>query len=62
MFSTGQLVFVLFFIVVFVILIVLSYRKDAALHKKEYKGSKWVLLGFIGFVFLLFAIKFILKK
>ena len=61
MFSTGQLVFVLFFIMAFVILIVLSYRKDAALHKKEYKGSKWVLLGFIGFVFLLFAIKYLLK-
>ncbi|MEP0266543.1 hypothetical protein [Dokdonia sp.] len=61
MFSTGQLIFVIFFVVVFVGFIAYSYRKDATLHKKQYKGSKWVLLGFIGFVALLFLIKFTLK-
>lgn len=61
MFSTGQLVFVLFFIVPFIVLMIFSYRKDALLHKREYKGSKWVLLGFIGFVVFLFLIKFVLK-
>lgn len=61
MFSTGQLIFVLFFIVAFIGFIIYSYRKDAALHKKEYKGSKWILLGFIGFIILLFVIKYALK-
>lgn len=61
MFSTGQLIFVLFFLVAFIGFIIYSYRKDAALHKKEYKGSKWILLGFIGFIILLFVIKYALK-
>lgn len=61
MFSTGQWVFVLFFIVAFIVLMVFSYRKDSQLHKREYKGAKWILLGFIGFVALLFVIKFVLK-
>ncbi len=62
MFSTGQVLFILFFVVAFITVIIFSYYKDAKLHKKEYKGSKWVLIGFIGFVVLLFALKFILKK
>ncbi len=61
MFSTGQVIFVLFFVIAFLTLIIWSYRKDLNLHKKQYKGSKWVLLGFIGFVVLLFLIKLVLK-
>ncbi|RMB57387.1 hypothetical protein EAX61_11615 [Dokdonia sinensis] len=61
MFSTGQWVFVVFFIVAFVAIIIFSYRKDANLHRKNYKGSKWVLLGFLGFIALLVFLKFILK-
>lgn len=61
MFSTGQLIFVLFFVIAFIALMIFSYCKDALLHKREYKGSKWVLLGFIGFVAILFAIKSLLK-
>ena len=61
MFSTGQWIFVIFFVVAFIAFITYSYRKDAKLHKKEYKGSRWILLGFIGFVALLFVIKYTLK-
>lgn len=61
MFSTGQFVFVAFFIIAFIVLIFISYKKDASLHRKEYKGAKWVLLGFIAFVILLFVIKYTLK-
>jgi len=43
MFSTGQLIFVIFFVIVFVGFIAYSYRKDAKLHKKQYKGSRWIL-------------------
>jgi len=53
--------FVAFFVIAFITLIIWSYRKDTALHKKQYKGSKWVLFGFIGFIALLFIIKYTLK-
>tara|TARA_R100000935_G_C2829021_1_gene163933 strand:- start:1888 stop:2076 length:189 start_codon:yes stop_codon:yes gene_type:complete len=62
MFSTGQLIFAAIFFLAFVVVIVYSYRKDIALHKKYYKGSIFVLLGFIVFIFLLFVIKEFLKR
>lgn len=61
MFSTGQMIFALFFVIAFVIIIVYSYRKDKKLHKKYYGDSLWVLLGFIAFVLILMAIKTYLK-
>jgi hypothetical protein len=57
MFSTGQLVFAGLFVVVFVIIMVISYKKDTLLHKKQYKGSIWVLLAFLAFIGLLFILK-----
>jgi len=57
MFSTGQWYFVIFFVIAFVILMVFSYRKDKTLHKKHYKGSIWILIGFIAFVIFLFFLK-----
>ena len=57
MFSTGQLIFAGLFIVAFVIVMIFSYRKDIKLHKKYYKGSIYVLIGFILFILLLFFIK-----
>ncbi|MFO8148460.1 MAG: hypothetical protein ACQEWG_14435 [Bacteroidota bacterium] len=62
MFSTGQLIFAALFFLTFVIVIIYSYRKDLALHKKYYKGSLFVLAGFIVFVMILFVIKAYLKK
>ncbi len=46
MFSTGQMIFALFFVIAFVIIMIFSYRKDKNLHKKYYKGSFWVLVAF----------------
>lgn len=57
MFSTGQLIFAVVIFVVFVIVIAFSYRGDKKLHKKQYGGSIWVLIGFILFVLLLVALK-----
>lgn len=62
MFSTGQLVFAVLFFVVFVIVMIFSYRGDKKLHKKYYKGSFWILLGFIAFILFLLAVKTYLKK
>ncbi len=62
MISTGQLIFAICFFVAFVIIIVFSYRRDKKLHSKYYKGSIWVLVGFIVFVLLLVAAKLYLKE
>lgn len=61
MFSTGQIVFGILFFIVFAIIIGVMYRKDLKLHKQQYKGSLWVLLGFICFIGLIVAIKVIFK-
>ena len=62
MFSTGQIIFAILFFVAFVIFVSFSYKKDRKLHRKEYKGSFWVLIGFIAFVLILFGIKYYLKE
>ncbi len=61
MFSTGQLIFAGLFLIAFIIVMIFSYRKDTRLHKKYYKGSIYVLIGFIIFILLLFLIKTQLK-
>lgn len=61
MFTSGQWVVAIIFVIAFVILMIYSYRKDKALHKKHYKGAIWVLVGFIGFILFLFFIKYFIK-
>ncbi|NAS11194.1 hypothetical protein [Poritiphilus flavus] len=62
MFSTGQLIFALFFILAFTVVLIVTYRKDKTIHKKNYKGFGWVGLGFTVFVIILFLIKHMLNK
>jgi len=62
MFSTGQLVFAISFIIVFSIVITLTYKKDKKLHSKNYKGVKWVGIIFMIFLLILFLIKYLLKN
>ncbi len=57
MFSTGQLLFAIFFVVGFTTLTIWSYRKDRAKNPVYFRGSTWVLLGFIVFVSLLVILK-----
>jgi len=61
MFTTGQWIFAGLFVIAFVILMIFSYGKDKNLHKKYYKGSLYILLGFFVFVAILVAMKFLLK-
>ena len=51
MFSKGQWIFAALFFVAFVIAITYAYKGDKNLHQKFYKGSYWVLIGFILFIF-----------
>ncbi len=62
MFSTGQIVFALLFILAFVLVMVRMYRKDRKWQKQQYKGAGWVLLFFIGFIALLLFLKYILRE
>lgn len=62
MYSTGQWIFAGFFVVAFVAVMIISYRRDKKLHKKHYRGSFWILIGFLVFVGLLLAAKFLLKE
>ena len=52
MFSKGQLIFAAFFVIVFTILMIWSYRKDLKIHKKYYKNTYIVIIA----VFLIIAI------
>lgn len=61
MFTPGQIVFALLFILVFVLVMVRMYRKDRPWLQKHYKGSGWVLLLFILFISLLLFLKYILR-
>ncbi len=57
MLSSGQLIFAILFFIGFVIITAVSYKKDKKLHKKQYKGSKWILVGILLFVAVLFFLK-----
>lgn len=63
MFSTGQVYFAIFFVIAFLIAMIYVYRKDLKLHKIHYKGSsKWVFVGFLSFIAILFILKYYLKN
>jgi len=61
MFSTGQWLFAGLFLIVFILVLIRSYRKDQKLHQKNYKGVIWVGAAFVIFVILLFVIKYLLR-
>ena len=60
-FSTGQLIFALIFAISFIVALILMYKKDLKQVKIQYKGTKWILLGFLIFIGILFMIKLIIK-
>ena len=62
MFSSGQLYFAAFFLVSFIIVMLLAYKKDLKLHKIYYRGSGWILVIFLIFIGILFLIKTLLKE
>ena len=57
MFTKGQLIFAIFFVIIFTIAIIISYKKDLKFLKNTYKGVRWVLIGFIIFFSLLVILK-----
>ncbi|OUR92209.1 hypothetical protein A9Q87_06945 [Flavobacteriales bacterium 34_180_T64] len=59
MFTKGQWVFGILFAIAFIVALIYTYRKDLKLHRKYYKGSIWVLIAFISFILMIYAIKYI---
>jgi hypothetical protein len=51
-FSSGQVIFALSFLIVFIVLMVFAYKKDAAVSRIHYKGAYKVLVA-IAVVFVL---------
>ena len=62
MFSKGQTVFAVLFAISFIIIIFFMYLKDKNIHKLQYKGVKWIVLGFLLFILFLFLIKGYIKE
>jgi tryptophan-rich sensory protein len=62
MFTPGQLIFAILFVIVFVTAMIYVYRKDLSWQKEHYQGTRWVLLGFFLFILFLFFVKFFLKN
>ena len=62
MFSIGQLIFGICFFIVFVIIVIFSYKSDKKKQPQYFKGSYKVLIGFLIAFSLLVFIKFITQK
>ncbi len=59
LFTKGQLIFALLFVVCFIVVLFIAYKKDAKLHKKYYEGSTWLFIILISIISLLVTLKFI---
>jgi len=57
MFTQGQMIFAGIFAVVFIIVMILSYKRDKNIHRKQYKGAFWILIGFLAFIAFLLLVK-----
>ena len=62
MFTTGRIIFASLFVIVFVALMVISYKKDAKNNKTHYQnGALYVAIGILVVIGLLFLSKFLIK-
>ena len=62
MFSRGQLIFAICFIVFFAVALIMSYKKDRESNKKYYAGVVKILIGFALFIIILFVVKYVLAR
>ncbi|MDY0780314.1 hypothetical protein [Tenacibaculum sp. IB213877] len=62
MFTTGRIIFAAFFVIVFTVLMVYSYKKDATNNQKHYQNAAfYVAIGIIAVIALLFLSKYLIK-
>jgi predicted ABC-type exoprotein transport system permease subunit len=58
MFTSGQKIFALFFIIAFAILMIWSYRKDIKHHKTHFKNTYVVIIAIIATIAIFTLITF----
>ena len=56
-FSLGQQLFTVVFMAVFLILLVVAYRRDSGTHRRHYRGVRIVFFSIVVVIFLLYVIK-----
>lgn len=62
MFTTGRIIFALFFIISFTTMMIFSYKKDAKNNQKHYQNSAiYIAIGIVVTILLLFAAKYLVK-
>lgn len=54
MFTTGRIVFMILFIIAFIALIILSYKKDIKNHQRYYKNAGKKVLVYGGIIVIVF--------
>ncbi len=59
--TTGHWIFAGVFLTAFIIYLIWSYRKDLQLHKIQYKGSSYVLIGLVVILFAFYFMKQLLN-
>lgn len=59
--TTGHWVFAGIFLLIFLVYLVWSYRKDLSLHKIQYSGSSYVMIGIVVILFALYFLKQLLS-
>lgn len=59
-FTTGRIIFIIFFVIAFISLMIYSYKKDIKNHERYYKGAGKKVLIYGGLIVLIFmAIRFL---
>jgi len=53
-FTTGRIIFMIFFITAFIALMIYSYRKDLQNHKRYYKDAGKKVLVYGGLIVIIF--------
>lgn len=62
MFTKGRIIFTCLFVLVFVVIMVISYKKDSKINKKHYQnGALYTAIGIATAILFLFLFKFISK-
>jgi preprotein translocase subunit YajC len=54
-FTTGRIIFMIFFILAFMALMIYSYRKDIKNHERYYRGAGKKVLIYGGIIVLIFV-------
>ena len=55
-FTTGRIIFIIFFVIAFTALMIYSYRKDIKNHKRYYKNASRNVIIFGGIIIALFVV------